>query len=80
VRFHPWLRFSSADEISLAYEISCNGESFLNSNVSRDLTPDKNIDHFEKDESSSYKTLSLLVEPLIFVIDINVPIGIPLNQ
>jgi hypothetical protein len=47
VRFYPWLRVLSADEISSAYEISCNGESLLNSNISRDFTPDENIDHIE---------------------------------
>jgi hypothetical protein len=41
------------DENSSAYQISCNGESLLNSNMSGDFTPDKDIDHIEKDESSS---------------------------
>jgi hypothetical protein len=73
------VRFSSADENSSAYQISCNGESPLNSNVSGDFTPDENIDHIGKDKSFSYKTPSLLVEPLVFLIDMNFPIGIPFN-
>jgi hypothetical protein len=67
------LRFPSADEIS------CNGERLLTSNVFGDFTPDGNIDHIEKDEPSSCEKPSLLLQPLIYVFDMNLPIGIPLN-
>jgi hypothetical protein len=70
---HPWLRCPSADEIS------CNGKGLLTSNLFGDFSPDENIDHFEKDEPSSYEKPSSIVEPLIYVIDMNLPIGIPLN-
>ena len=43
-----------------------------------DFSADKNIDHIEKDEPSSYEKPSSLVEPLIYVFDMNLPIGIPL--
>jgi hypothetical protein len=70
---HSWLRYSSADEIS------CNGESLLTSNLFGDFSPNENMDYFEKDEPSSDEKPSSLVEPLICVIDMNVPIGIPLD-
>jgi hypothetical protein len=72
MRSHPWLRYPSADEYS------CNGESLLISNLFGDFSPDENIDHIEKDEPSSYEKPSSLVEPLIYVFDMNLPIGIPL--
>jgi hypothetical protein len=59
--------------------ISCNGESLLTSNLFGDFSPDENIDYIEKDKPSSYEKPSSLVEPLIYVIDMNVPIRIPLN-
>jgi hypothetical protein len=70
---HSWLRYLSADEIS------CNGKSLLTSNLFGDFSPNENMDYFEKDEPSSYEKPSSLVEPLICVIDMNVPIGIPLD-
>jgi hypothetical protein len=44
----------------------------------RRFSPDENIDHIEKDEPSSYEKPSSLVEPLIYVFDMNLPTGIPL--
>jgi hypothetical protein len=72
VRSHPWWRYPSADEIS------CNGKSLLTSNLFGDFSPHENIDHIEKNEPSSYEKPSSLVEPLIYVFDMNLPIGIPL--
>jgi hypothetical protein len=43
-----------------------------------EFSPDENIDHIKKDEPSSYEKPSSLVEPLIYVFDMNLPIGIPL--
>jgi hypothetical protein len=51
----------------------------LTSNLFGDFSPNENMDYFEKDEPSSYEKPSSLVEPLICVIDMNVPIGIPLD-
>jgi hypothetical protein len=70
---------TAAAEVASKENISCNGESLLTSNLFEDFSPDENIDYIEKDKPSSYEKPSSLLEPLIYVIDMNPPIGIPLN-